>query len=71
MTIELKLTGFFIDKPQYATIEVDESQEAVQLPDGTILTVSQLKGEALDQYIFEKYIKNSPYDGRILETKFL
>lgn len=70
MTVEVKLTGFFVDKPKFATLEVDDEAEAVQLPDGTILKVKQLTGEALEQYIFEKFVAGTGMDGRVLEMKF-
>ena len=70
MIVKLKLSGTFVDKPVYRQIEIDESQDAVQLPDGTIKKVSELLDDALEQYIYEKYIKDSFADGRVLEMAF-
>jgi|TARA_R110000787_G_scaffold336_8_gene1259 hypothetical protein len=67
MIVKFKLAGFFVDKPKYATIEIDAEADAVQLADGNILKVKQLDGPALDQYVFEKYVANTGMDGRVLE----
>lgn len=69
MVIKLKISGQFIDKPLYKQFEVEDEQDAVQLPDGNILKVNQLKGDALDQYIYQKFIKGSIYNGRILSME--
>lgn len=66
MILEFKLSGFFVDKPITHSISLDPEQNAVELPDSTILKVKQLKGEALEQYIYEKYIKGTSRDGRVI-----
>ncbi len=69
MNISIKYNGTFIDKPKYINFELDETMDAVQLATGDIITVGALSKDklAFDQYIYEKFIKNTHLDGRILE----
>lgn len=66
MIIEFKLSGYFVDKPNYEIVTLDDEAPAVELPDATILKVKQLKGNALDQYIYEKFIMNTTKEGRVI-----
>jgi hypothetical protein len=66
MIIEFKLSGYFVDNPKYETVTLDDEAPAVELPDATILKVKQLKGNALDQYIYEKFIMNTAKEGRVI-----
>lgn len=71
MKVKLTLSSFFVDKTETKEIKIDEDKDAVQMPDGNILKVKQLKGEALEQYIYEKYIENSPLYGRVLNIEYV
>lgn len=67
MKIQFKISGPIVDKPLFRTVEVDDDKDAVQLPDGTIMKVNMLYGDALEQYIYEKFVNNSAMAGRVLE----
>lgn len=67
MKLNFKLSSYFVDKPNLKTIDVNPEDNAVQLPTGEILKIKQLKGEALDQYVYEKYVRGSIMDGRVIE----
>lgn len=70
ISVKVTLSGFYVDKPVIKMMELDPEQNAVQLPTGEILKVKNLKKEALDQYFYEKYIKNTGMDGRIIKIEF-
>lgn len=70
MIVDLTISGFYIDKPISKTIEIDDESPAVQLPNGEVLKVKQLKGDARDQFFYEKYIKDTGMEGRILNIEY-
>jgi hypothetical protein len=71
MIVEFKLSGYFIDKPVLERVSIDDNADAVELPDSTILKVRQLKGDALEQYIFASLVKNTRKDGRVISYSIL
>lgn len=71
MIVRLTLSGFYVDKPIIKEITMNPEDNAIQLPTGEILKIKQLKDDALEQYFYEKYIKNTGFEGRVLKLEFI
>lgn len=70
MIVRITISGFYVNKPIVKEVFLNPEDSAVQLPNGEILKVKQLKKEALDQYFYEKYIKDTGIEGRIIKVDY-
>lgn len=65
----IEATGTLIDKPIEKELYINDDVEAVELENGNKLKVKDLPEDVLEQYIYEKFINNTPLKGRIISLK--